>query len=173
MTTDTPSRTIVVGYDGSPSAHAAVEHAIDRALPDGRVVLVHAYHVPADFVGASYYNTMVDDASQFATGALDGLERDCQRLVLVDYERDLITGPAAPAITRAAEVRNADEIVVGSRGVGRVRALMGSVAHDVIHLAQCPVTVIPDRMIETQTAPTVALAGSAGLPTQSLAPVPG
>jgi hypothetical protein len=99
---------------------------------------------------------MVDDATQFATSALDGLERDCQRLAMVEYEGDLIAGPAAPAIARAAEVRNADEIVVGSRGVGRVRALMGSVAHDVIHLAQCPVTVIPDRMLEIQTAPAVS-----------------
>ena len=55
MTLQTISRTIVAGYDGSPAALAAVEHAIDRAGPDGRLILVHAYHVPVDYAGASYY----------------------------------------------------------------------------------------------------------------------
>jgi nucleotide-binding universal stress UspA family protein len=34
-----------------------------------------------------------------------------------------------------ANVRGADEIVIGTRGFGRVRALLGSVAHELIHLA--------------------------------------
>jgi nucleotide-binding universal stress UspA family protein len=32
---------------------------------------------------------------------------------------------------------------VGSRGLGRARAVLGSVSHDVIHLAHRPVLVIP------------------------------
>jgi nucleotide-binding universal stress UspA family protein len=43
MIFERPNPRIVVGYDGSPAALAAVEYAIDRALPDGRLVLVHAY----------------------------------------------------------------------------------------------------------------------------------
>ena len=158
MTPDTISRTIVVGYDESPAAKAAVEYAIDRAGPDGRVVLVHGYLVPNDHVGASYYNEMLADASQYATGVLDRLEHDCERLGTVAYDRDIAVGSAATAIVGAAESREADEIVVGSRGVGRVRALMGSVAHDVIHRARCPVTVIPERMVELQTRTPVAAA---------------
>ena len=159
MTPEISSRTIVVGYDGSPSAHAAVEHAIDRAGPAGRLVLVHAYQVPADYVGATYYSGMVEDAAQHAADMMDGLERDCERVLGVDYERDISTGAAAPAIVGAAEAYRADEIVVGSRGVGRVRALLGSVAHDVLHRATCPVTVIPERMVDAWTAtPTKASA---------------
>jgi len=30
---------------------------------------------------------------------------------------------------------------------GRVRALLGSVAHELILLVTCPVTVIPERMV--------------------------
>jgi hypothetical protein len=29
-----------------------------------------------------------------------------------------------------------------------MRALLGSVAHELIHLAPCPVTVIPERMVD-------------------------
>ena len=152
MTPETTSRTIVVGYDGSPSARAAVEHAIDRAGPAGRLILVHAYQVPADYIGASYYSGMVEDAAQHAADVMDSLERDCERVLGVDHERDISTGAAAPAIVRAAEAYRADEIVIGSRGVGRVRALLGSVAHDVLHRATCPVTVIPERMVDAWTA---------------------
>jgi len=160
MTAEIISRTIVVGYDESPAAKAAVEYAIDRAGPDGHVVVVHAYLVPNDHVGASYYNEMLADASQYATGVLDRLEQDCERLGTVAYDRDVSVGSAATAIIGAAESHQADEIVVGSRGVGRVRALMGSVAHDVIHRARCPVTVIPERMVELQTRTPVAVASA-------------
>ena len=53
MTPETHSRTIVVGYDGSRSALAAVKHAIDRVGQDGRLVVVHAYLTPTDHIGAS------------------------------------------------------------------------------------------------------------------------
>ena len=161
MTPQTNSRTIVVGYDGSPAALAAVETAIDRAGPDGHLVIVHAYQMPADYSGASYYTAMVEDASQYATNVLDALERDCEHLVTIDHERDLAVGPAAAAIIRAAETHDAAEIVIGSRGVGRMRALLGSVAHDVLHRAHCPVTVIPERMTERTAAQPAAAASAA------------
>ena len=151
MTPDTTGRTIVVGYDGSAAALAAVEQSIDRVGPAGRLVVVHAYQVPADYTGAAYYSFMVNDASRYAAAVLDELERDCERIATVEHERDISFGAAAPAIVGAAEVHDADEIVIGSRGVGRVRALLGSVAHDVVHHARCPVTVIPDRMVERPT----------------------
>jgi nucleotide-binding universal stress UspA family protein len=156
MTLESPNPTIVVGYDGSPAALAAVDHAIDRALPDGQLVLVHSYSVPVDYVAASYYAQMEVDAARCAETMLDDLELDCQRLVTIEHHRDITVGPAAPAIIRAAKANEADEIIIGSRGLGRVRALLGSVAHDVIHRAQCPVTVIPERMVAPHTdAPSV------------------
>ncbi len=152
MTNETNRRTIVVGYDGSPAAFAAVETSIDRAGPDGHLVVVHAYLTPTDYVGASYYAELVGDASQYATRVLDDLERQCERLATISHERELAVGSAAAAIVRAVETHGADEIVIGSRGLGRVRALMGSVAHDVIHLAHCSVTVIPERMVDENAA---------------------
>ena len=49
---------------------------------------------------------------------------------------------------RVAATREADEIIVGTRGYGRARALLGSVAHELIHLADCPITVIPERVVD-------------------------
>ena len=56
--------------------------------------------------------------------------------------------PPARAIADVARARDADEIIVGTRGHGRARALLGSVAHQVIHLAECPITVIPERVVD-------------------------
>jgi nucleotide-binding universal stress UspA family protein len=85
----------------------------------------------------------VDDAVKAHPGLSD-----------VDWESELIGGPAAQAIADVAAARRADEIVVGTRGFGRMRALLGSVAHELIHLARCPVTVIPERMVDPRESET-------------------
>ena len=120
---------------------------------------MHAYTVPVDYAAASYYAELQQDAASYAESVLDDLERDCERLSTIEYEREIAAGPAGPAILRAAELRRADEIIVGSRGHGR--ALLGSVAHNVIHRAQCPVTVIPERMVAPPTWAPAAVAGVA------------
>ncbi len=50
---------------------------------------------------------------------------------------------AAVAIAKVAEVREADEIVVGSRGFSSLRGALGSTSHELLHRAHCPVTVVP------------------------------
>ena len=47
----------------------------------------------------------------------------------VEYETELIGGSPAQAITDVARARDADEIVIGSRGMGRLRGVLGSVSH--------------------------------------------
>ena len=66
----------------------------------------------------------------------------------VAVEVEIIGDKPARAIAGVAAAREADEIIVGTRGFGRARALLGSVAHELIHLADCPVTVIPERAVE-------------------------
>jgi nucleotide-binding universal stress UspA family protein len=139
--------TVVVGYDGSPASHAAVAHALDAVGLAGTLIVVHTYNPPVEIVGAGAYAALVDDTGKAANELVDALERDCERLAGIAYERHVTLGFPAEAICKIAEKRNADKIVLGSRGVGRLRGLVGSVAHDVIHRAHCPVLVIPERMV--------------------------
>ena len=60
MTTETRGRRIVVGYDGSPASRAALARAADRAGEDGHIYIVHAYSVPADYIGAPNYQGLLD-----------------------------------------------------------------------------------------------------------------
>jgi nucleotide-binding universal stress UspA family protein len=149
MTPDCRARRIVVGYDGSPASRAALARATERTGEDGRVYVVHAYSLPGDWLGSPNYQQLLDIDLDRAQTMIDRLEEDARiELTGVEWEAELIGDAPARAIAEVATTRQADEIIVGSRGFGRARAFLGSVAHELIHLADCPVTVIPERAVE-------------------------
>ena len=137
MGTDTSAPRLVVGYDGSPSARRALEYALERAGQSGRVFVVHAFGPPPDWLGAPRYQEILDRHQERGHQLESELEGR-------GVEVELIAGEPAEAITSVAETRQADEIVVGSRGFGRARAALGSTSHDLLHRAPCPVVVMPD-----------------------------
>ncbi len=129
---------IVAGYDGSEASLAAVLHAARRAGETGTLIIVYAG--PSDEEG----NAMLD--------AL--LMEEAEALTATDVELRVSRRSPAEAIVHLAEIHRADEIAVGTRGAGRVGSLIGSVAQDVLHHAECPVLVIPEK--------AVSKSGSAG-----------
>ncbi len=150
---DTPpdaaaGRTVVVGYDGSPAARAGLEFAAGRAGPRGTVVVVHSYALPPDFLGMPTSEEMLIERQRHGAAVLDAIPLEGSELVDVEYITELIGGPPAEAIVAVAKARHADEIVVGSRGFSRLRAALGSTSHEVLHLADRPVVVIPQAAIE-------------------------
>ena len=148
MTTPNPPRPcIVAGFDGSPASRAAVSLAVQRAQPDGRVVVVHAYTPPDNRYGAPGYQSLLDAALGHAQALLAHIAEEVPGLASLDWGTEVLAGPPAVALVNVADVEHASEIVVGTRGFGRARALLGSVAHDLIHRARCPVTVIPARAL--------------------------
>jgi nucleotide-binding universal stress UspA family protein len=157
----TSKRTIVVGYDGSPASRAAVQHGVRAAGPEGRVVIVNAYQIPPDYMGEPFYQDMLSAAVKRSEDATRDLEATCEGLAGLDHEMELMAGDAGEGILKVAESRKADEIIVGSRGLGRVGSwLMGSVAQKVIRGAQCPVLVIPDRVADAHEASASGAAAS-------------
>jgi nucleotide-binding universal stress UspA family protein len=149
MTSDSPARCIVVGYDGSPASRAALARAAERAGADGRIYIVHAYSLPNDWLGMPNYQSLLDMELDRARALLDRIEHESGAdLQGAEYETEVIGDSPARAIAAVAAAREADEIIVGTRGFGRARALLGSVAHELIHLAGCPITVIPERVVD-------------------------
>ena len=128
----------VVGYDGSDAARAALDYAIAR---DGRVTVVYAYDAPSSFLGAPYFGEALTDSQLRGREVLDELQGSDE--LRAELEFDLAEGPPAEAIVRAAAARDADEIVVGSRGLGRFRGAFGSVSHALLHEADRPLVVVP------------------------------
>jgi nucleotide-binding universal stress UspA family protein len=143
-TSGTNGRVIVAGYDGSATARAAVDYAAREAGPDGRVFVVHAYGPPPDWLGFPNYQRVLDDHQEHGQAVIDGLALEDDALLATEWEAELIAGPPAEAILDVAHDRHADEIVVGSRGRGRLaRATLGSVSHELLNRADLPVVVVP------------------------------
>ena len=135
---------IVVGIDGSPTARRALRWALDLARQNhAEVEVVHAWQ-PA-VIGGAFTPVLVDPKVWN-----DAAERTIDQAIAaedttgVDVTRTLSCGGAAGAILDAA--RDADLVVVGSRGLGGFAGmLLGSVSHQVAHHARCPVVVVrPD-----------------------------
>lgn len=130
--------TLVVGYDGSDNSRVALEYATRRAeASHGQVIAACAFHAPADWLGAPYYQLSLDDHQERAREITRGLDDRA------DVEVDIVMGPPVEALTRVAQARDAAEIVVGARGLGPFRAALGSVSHDLLHEADRPVVIVP------------------------------
>jgi len=129
----------VVGYDGSPAARAALRYALGR--PHGHVTVVYAYDTPSTILGAPYFGEAHADSQMRGRGLLEELESDDG--LGPDVELDLLEGPPAEAVARAASAHDADEIVVGSRGLGRFRGALGSFSQALLHEADRPIVVVP------------------------------
>jgi nucleotide-binding universal stress UspA family protein len=136
---------IVVGVDGSVTATRALAWALDEARArHAKVHLVSAWSVPI-----MVYPGAMEGANIFE-GAAEEIIHDAVRDADVHGLAHPITcettaGGAASALIDAAG--DATLVVVGSRGLSRARELLfGSVSHQVVHHAPCPVVVIrPDQ----------------------------
>jgi nucleotide-binding universal stress UspA family protein len=131
------SCTVVVGYDGSEASHAALDYAARRSCEGGRIVAVHAFQPVPDWLGSPNYQQALDAYQGHGRELLRSLKESRE------LETSLLEGPPARAIVAAADARDADEIVLGSRGFGAVRGVLGSVSHAVLHEADRVVVVIP------------------------------
>ena len=132
---------VVVAYDGSDQALAAVKKAAEivggEEAAKLHVVFVTTHpnaQLPANFNSASFdpqqYLLSVEDIM-----ALDSLGDKATIEVIPGYT------PAADILGYAEKV-NADLIVMGSRGLGAIRGVLGSVSYAVLREAPMPVLVI-------------------------------
>jgi nucleotide-binding universal stress UspA family protein len=131
------SCTVVVGYDGSEAARSALAYAASRSCVGGRIVAVHAFQPVPDWLGSPNYQQALDAYRGHGRQLLQSLQDEHE------VETSLLEGPAARAIVAAADARDADEIVIGSRGFGPMRGVLGSVSHAVLHEADRVVVVVP------------------------------
>ena len=126
--------------------------AIDRAQPSDRIVLVHATAPASNWLGTPYYERAVAQIHAAAERVLDEM-RPIAEQVETPIEFSVLEGPPAEVLIRAAAVRDADEIVVGSRGLGRIRGALGSVSQELLREAARPVLVVGrDAAVALETA---------------------
>ena len=135
--------TIVIGTDGSKGSEAALSEGLDLAKRLGAKVLVVAIaaHV-SDVLGGSVYKDKVSEHLNRARAALD-VARPMAEEAGVEAEFEVFEGDAAEEIAMIAESRDADLVVVGTRGHGGIAgSLLGSVSADVVRRSKRPVVVV-------------------------------
>jgi nucleotide-binding universal stress UspA family protein len=142
---------IIVGIDGSAHSHRALEWAISEATArHAALTVLTVEQVYTGFWGPAGH-PFVRDASFVEQAAKEAQVETDHALAILgagigpqSVAVRAVTGLPAEEILKAA--RDADMIVVGSRGAGGFRKLlMGSVSEQVTHHAHCPVVVIPDE----------------------------
>ncbi|MBX7432161.1 universal stress protein [Mycobacterium sp. Y57] len=160
----TSHRGIVVGIDGSPEAELAVEWAAREAVLH-EVPLTLAYIRPDARARTWYEVSVSDDLEQAAEQ--HGREI-LQQATMAAEQAAANVGPLTvgehvaegnPVASMVDLSKDAQLLVVGSRGLGRVgRALLGSVSAGLVHHAHCPVAVIhpqADPEMQSEQAPVV------------------
>jgi nucleotide-binding universal stress UspA family protein len=142
--------TIVVGYDGSDESREAIAVASDRAGRDGTVVAVHVRPSPSRWLDTAHYHHAVERYHRVGSELLatvPAAEPDGPAI-----ETQLVDGAPAEALIREAKLYGAREIVVGARGLGRVRAAFSSVSQEMLREADRPVVVVPRRAVKAARA---------------------
>jgi nucleotide-binding universal stress UspA family protein len=143
---------IVVGTDGSETAHRAVEHAgalacaLDAPL---HIVMSCSDHAQAAWMAAvgGFAVTGFDPAGQEQAAAAQIVSREQQGCsdFGIDIRTHVCTGDPAEALLAIAEGEHAQMIVVGNRGMTGHRRVLGSVPNRVSHRAKCAVLIVPTR----------------------------
>jgi nucleotide-binding universal stress UspA family protein len=151
---------IIVSYDGSADANAAIDH-VARLVPGAETTVLTVWEpfqmaltrsggMGMSMAGAYPDNGEVDAASEEAARAraAEGAERANAAGLIAEARTAVREDGIATAILAAADELDADAVVVGTRGLTGIRSmLLGSVSHAVLQHADRPVMVVPSPSI--------------------------
>ncbi len=162
----TPSQNlrVLVGYDGSPSAVTAIEAAA-RLVPSAEATVVHLWEpaftspqlrqrLAGRASGLEQLGVLLEEESRAEAARVAGngvalagaAGWTAEPLLVRSY------GGTGYQFARAAEEGGADLVVVGSRGLTGLKAVMGSVSELVVHVSPVPVLVVPHPLTTVEWA---------------------
>lgn len=139
---------ILVAFDESPQAHAALRHTL-ATYPEAEIAVLHVNDprewVYADAMGGYYSEEAFERAQESADELLSEAEAMAE-----EYGKEITTaaemGQTAHTITEYAEENDIGHIVLGSHGrTGLSRFLLGSVAETVARRSPVSVTIIREE----------------------------
>jgi nucleotide-binding universal stress UspA family protein len=145
---------VLLAVDGSPHSHIAVEEVAERLWPEGTSVevltVIHAaapLAIDPAFVLAAAYVQQTEEQRHLASSVVEsGAEKILMKAPHLLVTTKVIEGIPKDAIVDEAREWDADLIVVGSHGYGRLkRMVLGSVAGAVVASAPCSVHVARAR----------------------------
>jgi nucleotide-binding universal stress UspA family protein len=136
---------VLIPYDGSEQAEAALEHAATNH-GDDELVLLHVldfvesgYGAAPEAALASYWDEWYEQARASAEEMLTTAAES----VDADVDTEIVVGRPARSIVSHVDEHDIDHVIIGSHGrEGISRILLGSVAETVVRRSPVPVTVV-------------------------------
>jgi len=148
---------ILVAVDGSEHSKKALTYALQLAEKlDGKITLIHVYSFvvplgpsidtisgPAVTPASAVLTAKIaEDAKQMGKRILDDAEQIVKERG-ISVEKVLREGDAVKEIVAVAQEGKFDLVVVGHRGLGKLKELLlGSVSEGVSRKAPCPVLIV-------------------------------
>ena len=136
-------RTIVLALDGSQASDRAIPVASELSRDGAKVVVAHIREV---MVGRGATGLPAHADEDELEAKIRGQAQDLKDSgidVVIDLGSAMAGGPAH-VIADIARKEGADLIVTGTRGHSPVAGLLlGSVTQRLLHIAPCPVLVVP------------------------------
>jgi len=147
---------ILIAYDGSEDARAAIEQACRLFAGESAIVLTvwHRFIDTMAIVGGRF--NMVVDYEEIDRDAEKSASETAQEGAQIAREAGLDAVPRAAVveftladtILAQAAAAGAGAVVLGSHGYGGLKSLMlGSTSHDVLQHADLPVVVVPSPAV--------------------------
>jgi nucleotide-binding universal stress UspA family protein len=132
---------LVVGYDGSECAGAALDAAIELARATGdEIVIVFGYEPGGP---GEEHTVVTNEVRRFGERVTAGVVERVESAG-VSATLELVQERPTDALLSVAEEHGARAIVVGTYGESPLRgAILGSTPHKLLHVSSRPVFVVP------------------------------
>jgi nucleotide-binding universal stress UspA family protein len=151
---------ILVAVDGPPYSAPAVSTVVEVATKfQSQAIVLHVREHDRGRAGAFPLETP-QEATQLVAETVVALRH--AGIAATGEVHGAVAGNAAREIVDTARSQGADLIVMGSRGLSDIAGLfVGSVTHQVLHLAHVPVLVVrpPEAPIEKREAVAASVVG--------------
>src|SRR4249919_3678599 len=158
------AKQVIVGFDGSPSASAAINTGA-LLLPHARSWITHLWTPPFADEDLRHrlssgthrldeYRQAVEREGEWRAGRIAEIGVTLARAAGWQAEALLrrIDGGEGLELARLIQDTAPDLALVGARGLGGVRAVLGSVSDIVVHYSPKPVIVAPYPLLSTDHA---------------------
>jgi nucleotide-binding universal stress UspA family protein len=136
-------KNIILAFDGSECSKKALRCAKTLCERfEATLWLVHIFPHTSDLLGYDDFEKLFAKRKSTGQAVLDDARQKLGHTTF-SVQEELQEGPEAESILAIAKNRQADLVVMGTRGFGAVKGLLvGSVSRKVIHYASCPVMVV-------------------------------
>lgn len=139
-------KNILVPFDGSDASKGAAQFALSLLNEEDTIIIMNVQKPQYEgFQKVSNITKDQLDAFYLEEGEkILSVVDDLLRNSVNSIEKIVRIGLPSIEITKAAKEYSVHSIVMGSRGMSPVvNNALGSVTYSVIHLASCPVTIVP------------------------------